>query len=97
MKSFDLQPRADRELNESAGYYDEQVPGLGDRFLDEFMALMRRLLDHPLSGAVVEDEIRVARFRGFPYDVYYQIEETRLVVLAITAQRREPGSWKRDS
>jgi plasmid stabilization system protein ParE len=97
MKRFDLQPRADRELNESAGYYDEQVPGLGDRFLDEFLALMRRLLDHPRSGTVVEDEIRVARFRGFPYDVYYQIEETRLVVLAITAQRREPGTWKRDS
>lgn len=97
MKSFELQPRADRELNESAGYYEGQVPGLGDRFLDDFMALMRRLLDHPRSGVVVEEEIRVARFRRFPYDVYYQIEETRLVVLAIADQRREPGSWKRDS
>ena len=97
MKSFELQPRADRELSKSAGYYEEQVPGLGDRFLDDFMALMRRLVDHPRSGSIVEDEIRVARFRRFPYDVYYQIEETRLVVLAITDQRREPGSWKRDS
>ena len=94
MKGFQLQARADRELTESATFYDEQVPGLGDRFLDDFMALMRRLLDHPESGFIVEDDIRLARIRHFPYDVYYQIEESRLIVLAITHQRRKPGSWK---
>jgi uncharacterized protein (DUF433 family) len=56
MKSFELQPRADRELNKSAGFYEEQVPGLGDRFLDDFMALMRRAYDRgsPLSPAVLD-------------------------------------------
>lgn len=52
MKSFELQARADRELTESTVYYNEQVPGLGERFLDEFVALMQRLLDHPQSGPV---------------------------------------------
>lgn len=48
-----LRPEAERELSAAASWYERQRVGLGQEFLDEFMAVHRRLADTPLMYSIV--------------------------------------------
>jgi plasmid stabilization system protein ParE len=94
MKPFRLLSKAERELEDSVQFYDEEKPGLADRFLDDFLAVMERLGRHPESGALVSGRLRTTRLNDFPYNVVYRIEPRSIVVVAVAHQSRRPGYWK---
>ncbi len=39
---------ADQELKDACFYYEEQVSGLGDRFINKFKNTIKIVLEHPL-------------------------------------------------
>lgn len=47
-------PMAEQELNDAAGYYNAQSPGLGHAFLDEMQHAVGQILDRKeeMSGTV---------------------------------------------
>jgi hypothetical protein len=47
------EPEAEQELEEAAGRYDQQRPGLGKRFLDAVAATVERIRRFPQAGAPV--------------------------------------------
>ena len=40
-------PKADRELEEAALYYERCATGLGHDFLDDFTKTISRIIEHP--------------------------------------------------
>ncbi len=50
---------------------------------------------HPTAHPIVDPETgtRRIRLKGFPYRVFYLVEPTRLVVFAITHDRRDQRVW----
>jgi len=66
MKGFVLDPLAEEDLTEAANYYESQVSGLGEDFLDEVFTLIDRLVSFPESGSRKTKIVRVARVRRFP-------------------------------
>lgn len=52
-------------------YYNRQVPGLGDAFVDEVEAGIGIILEGPAVWRVIEDEVRRYLIRRFPYGIYY--------------------------
>ena len=75
-------------------YYNEQVPGLGDSFVDEIEAGLQKILGAPHTWRIVEDDIRRYLVRRFPYGIYYTIEGDVLVIWAVKHLHRDPDYWQ---
>jgi plasmid stabilization system protein ParE len=92
-RSFDFHPEAREELRRAVQFYEQESPGLGREFAAEARVVIDHILDHPLSGARAEADTRRKLLLRFPYSVIYLIEPTRLRIIALMHQRREPGYW----
>ena len=75
-------------------YYNRQVPGLGDAFVDEVEAGIAVILNGPEVWRVAEDDVRRYLIRRFPYGIYYTIEGDDLVIWAVKHLHRDPEYWQ---
>ena len=89
-----LRPEAEQDLSDAAAWYEAQVPGLGHRFLDEVLAAFSSVSETPLMYPVVHRNTRRALIHRFPFGVYYRVEQTDIVVLAVMHGSRNPRRWK---
>jgi plasmid stabilization system protein ParE len=76
-------PAAARELIETSTFYDNEVPGLGERFVAE----------RPNIGQEIEKGRRRIVLARFPYSLIYSTESNDVWILAVAHQRRRPGYW----
>jgi len=91
---LEFHPEAESELIEAAVYYDEQVPGLGERFESEIRHATDLLLDQPEIGLPVDPDLRKFILTRFPFTVYYSVTADVLRIEAVAHQSRRPGYWK---
>lgn len=93
-----IEAEADQELEEAALRYDEELPGLGQRFLDSVAFTLERIARFPRAGAPVprvppDVPARRAPVKGFPYHVVYLTATDSVRILAFAHYRRRPGYW----
>jgi plasmid stabilization system protein ParE len=95
---FRLHPLAEDEIVSAWSWYEQQVPGLGDRLLDAVRATIDAATEWPGFGSpIVLDEEGTAVERraptaGFPYAVRYRVIDEVVVVMAVHHQRRHPDA-----
>jgi toxin ParE1/3/4 len=91
-----LHPLAERDIVEAWDWYEQQLAGLGDRFVAAVRVTAERAARwpnasapaiHDEDGNVVERRIATV---GFPYAERYRLVDGRLVVMAVYHQRRRP-------
>jgi plasmid stabilization system protein ParE len=88
-------PAALDEIVRAAEYFDEQVPGLGARFVDAIDAAVLEIARSPLSWPLTKHRTRKRiLISPFPYTIHYKLVDNRVVVVAIAHQSREPEYWK---
>jgi len=85
---------AEQELNEAAGYYDAQSPGLGRAFLDEIEHAIRRILEHSEAAPLLNRAVRHKLIRRFPYGIMYSVRREGIRILAIANHKRRPLYWR---
>ena len=90
-----LTPEAEADLGDAFAWYEEQVPGLGREFVLTAEEHLVRIGSNPLQYQQVYRGVRRAVMRRFPYAVFYMVEESVAVVLAVQHQARDPEHWKR--
>ena len=84
-----VRPAAARDLAEAHEYYSQH--GRSDAFMASVDHVFTQIVDRPLMYAVVYDEVRRALLRRFAYSVFFIVEATNVVVLAVHHQRRDPS------
>ena len=89
-----VRPEARAELSNAIDWYQMQRPGLGDRFLESFLASVNGLLEKPFRFQRVDEDIRRVRLRSFPYSILYFVEGDSIVVVACAHASRRPGYWR---
>lgn len=82
------------ELIETAEYYEEQVVGLGDDFIDEVEKVLDVIEQYPLSATNISDTERRFLVSRFPYGIIYSVAEELITIFAVMDLRRKPGYWK---
>lgn len=87
-------PAASEELLETASYYEDQIPGLGERFIVEVERVVGVLSDQPEIGQRVGEICRRILLVRFPFSLIYSIEPDHLWIMAVAHHRRRPGYWK---
>ena len=85
---------ARKELFDSAKYYEKQVFGLGDDFIDEVEKVLDVIEQQPLSGTKITKSERRFLVSRFPYGIIYSIEDDLVTIFAVMNLRRKPGYWK---
>ncbi|APD49351.1 hypothetical protein BM449_05535 [Synechococcus sp. SynAce01] len=70
-------------------FYERQLVGLGDRFLDAIEADVRFLSLYAGIHSKVDGFHRLL-IRRFPFALYYLVEEERIDIYAILDCRRDP-------
>jgi plasmid stabilization system protein ParE len=91
-------PQAEDDLIEAADWYDTQRAGLGDEFIEEFIAVFHALEINPLLNCRRHPtkNIRWRYPKRFPYRVIYEvIEDNRLVIIAaVVHAARNDRVWR---
>jgi plasmid stabilization system protein ParE len=91
---LEFHPEAEQELIEAAGFYQRELPGLGERLEDEVRRATDLLLAQPQIGSPVGADLRRFSLNRFPYTLYYSVSADVLRVEAVAHQSRRPGYWQ---
>jgi len=94
-RRFILRPRAERDIQSTFDWYESQQPGLGDEFLVSLRKQLETVRSHPEAFPVLYRDVRRAVVSRFPYVVFYVVQATRVAVLAVVHQSRNPKTWPR--
>ena len=92
MRALVLTPRAFDDVRSASRWYDNQREGLGLAFEAAFEAAAERVCRMPHSGRAVETPFRRVTLRRFPYDVFYEFNAQRVVVVLVFHNSRDPAS-----
>lgn len=91
---WEFHPEAELELIEAATRYESEIPGLGKRFSFEVERAISLLLENPMIGVAVDDQIRHFVLRTFPFSLIYANYRDVLFILAVAHGNRRPGYWR---
>ncbi len=84
-----VRPEAERDLAAARAWYEEKRRGLGDEFVDEFVAVMRALEESPERERLYYREFRRVIFRRFPYKLFYQVIGERIIVFRVLHAKQD--------
>jgi hypothetical protein len=87
-------PEARQELTAAALWYDQRQPGLGEEFLIEFEATLRRIVAAPSRWRPIRDDNRKLNFHRFPYAIVYSFLGDTLFIKAVMHLHRRPFYWQ---
>ncbi len=77
-------------------YYEQQQPGLGERFLEALNAAYQSITQHPANyGYITEDPLKIfrdIRLKKFPYVVVYEMINDTVIVFAVFHLHRNPDN-----
>ena len=86
-------PAVERDLRAIIQYYNSCSEGLGSEFLNEFERQVLNIAENPLQWVEIEQGMRRALLRRFPYTVYFLVvREDLLRITVVKHQRRHPMS-----
>ena len=84
-------PEANEDL---LAWYDNIRPELGERFARAVEVTVEAIAEHPLQFPVVYRNRRRAGVRRFPYGIFFEVQEQRIVAIACFHGRRNPRRWQ---
>jgi plasmid stabilization system protein ParE len=91
--TVDFHPAAEQEFLEATTYYDEQETGLGLDFASEVVATVDRITAYPNAWPLVDEGVRRALLRTYPYGLIYAVDSDQVFILAVMHLHRSPGYW----
>jgi len=83
------------EYADAARWYEERAAGVGHRFIKRIEQALALISQAPFRPATILAKVRRVKTQEFPFFVYYLVEDSRIVVLAIFHARRNPAIWRR--
>ncbi len=93
-RAFVVRGAARRDIDDAREWYELQQPGVGREFLDEAQATLIRVRDNPEGYATGRLGVRQALLSRFPYVVYFRVDPTVVVVIAVIHTSRHPRAWR---
>ena len=89
-----LTARARADLDTAHDWYHAIRPELARRFDNEIDVVMQAIGERPESFPEVENGVRRALCRTFPYKVYFVLQPGEVRVQAVYHVSRAPGKWQ---
>jgi toxin ParE1/3/4 len=85
---------AEAEFVQATAYYENERPGLGAEFQSEVQVILQKILGNPDRYPIAARDIRMVPTHRFPYCVYYRVRGSRIVVISVFHESRDPSEWQ---
>ena len=95
MKRFQVEEEAEKELIESAIYYEQRREGLGLGFEAAIRQSLSAIRQAPGRNAPRKDGTRRHIVRRFPFIIHYLGTPDCIWIVAFAHTSRKPGYWRR--
>src|SRR5262249_44769523 len=82
------------DLRDAEAWYRDIRLELGERFRQAVEATVDAITERPLQFPVVYRNRRRAGVRRFPYGIFFDVQDHRIVVMACFHGRRNPTHWQ---
>lgn len=77
-------------LDDAYWWYEEQLPGLGERLLKEIDACFDKLSQSPHYYSIANENYRQIILKYFPYKIIFEIIDQDVVIYAVFHTSRNP-------
>ena len=79
-----------QEVFEIAKWYEDEVYGLGDKFLSEIDEAIKKVKQHPTAFATIKKNSTIRRYfiKRYSHKLYYSYQSTTIVLLAVIHKSR---------
>ncbi|MEE9429411.1 MAG: type II toxin-antitoxin system RelE/ParE family toxin [Melioribacteraceae bacterium] len=84
---------SEQELIDAYQFYEEQLTGLGNQFINEFNNTIKVILNHPTLWKKVGEKTRRALIKRFSYLILYIYKEETIHITCIAHQHRNPSYY----
>ena len=81
------------ELEDAIEYYNLQSTSLGYKFFDEVLETIELITKFPQLWALNSENTRKAVLRKFPFNLVYSVFNSKIFIIAVAHQNREPEYW----
>ncbi len=82
------------ELDEAIEYYNNEVGGLGEKFLQEVLHAIDRIAKFPDACHPFSKNTQRCQTRRFPYGVIYTVFKDIILIISVSNLHRKPNHWK---
>lgn len=79
-----------RDVREAQAWYEDKEQGLGARFSDAIARQANSLESMPNKYKLARDDIHLCSIPKFPFELYFRIEDSLVVVLVVHPVRQDP-------
>jgi toxin ParE1/3/4 len=93
MLDYEFTERAIRDINSTRDWYDQRQADLGEKFFDDVLMTIRFAREYPRACPEAFPGIRAMLCRRFSYQVYFEIQQDRILILAVYHTSRNPALW----
>jgi plasmid stabilization system protein ParE len=90
-----ISTQAAADIEQAVTWLGDISPNLPVRFEEELERVYASVLDHPQMYPVVHKKVRRALLRRFPYSIFYILDASVVLILAVIHQSRDEETWKR--
>ena len=85
---------AQHELDEAIEYYNNEVKGLGQTFLNEVLSTIDRIAKFPDAWHSLSENTRRCQTRRFPYGLIYTKLKDLILIISVSNLHRKPNHWQ---
>lgn len=90
-----FRPEAEKDLEKSAKWYEEQRENLGFDFLDEVDKKCHIIQQDPLIYEEAYKNLRRVVVNRFPFNIFYFVEGKSIIIVAVIHGSRHPQKWQK--
>lgn len=85
-----FQQEALADVQDTYDWYEDQLPGLGEDFLNELNTVFEKLKQNPQYYGYIFDEFRDIRLKRFPYLVVFKIVSRKVYINSVKHSKQSP-------
>ena len=94
MRRLIVAPEAGADIKAAYRWYEAQQPGFGRQFKLAVEAVTSRIHRAPESFRVASDHFHRALVRRFPFEVFYEFDDERVVIHLVFHTSQDPAKWR---
>lgn len=88
-------PEALEEIQKNISYYNQVLPGLGNRFKQNLLDAIALLKTNPQYNSFRYDNVRFAVVKKFPVAAHYTVDNNIIKIQAVlTFKQDDKTNWK---
>jgi len=78
------------KVDDAFNWYEDQQPGLGDKFIEEVEVCYEHLRVNPWRYSFINHQYRRIKTNRFPYIIMYEIEGDTVIVTNVRHTKQKP-------